>query len=182
MWPEIRFAYPDAELHIFYEVQQWIDKAILLNSEVGIRARYVVRRIEALKRHGVVLRGALPPVQLAQELLQADVMLYPCSPVRHTEGFSVSTMESCAAGAIPVITDADALGEIYGQSGACVIPRSPGREWTDTYLEVVLKLLGDSGREKLRDQVREFSRRFDWGVVSGQWQEMIERRGREKHG
>ena len=138
MWAEIHLAYPDAELHIFYEVQKWLDNATLLNSEIGQRARYIVRRLNELKGHGVFVRGAVAPQVLAEELLQADVMLYPCDPVRFTEGFGVAVLEACAAGVVPIITDADALGEIYGESGAMVVPRGETRKWTDMYIETVL--------------------------------------------
>src|SRR3990167_5364198 len=82
MWPEIRFAHPTAELHIFYEVQKWLDNGRLLNSEIGLRSHYVVNKINALRAHGVILHGAVPPDRLADELLRSDIMIYPCDPIR----------------------------------------------------------------------------------------------------
>ena len=181
LWPEVRFAYPDAELHVFYEVQRWLDQAVLLNSEVGLRARYVVRRTNDLARHGVLFRGPLSPEVLAQDLLQAEVLLYPCDTVRYTEGFGVAVLEACAAGVVPVITDCDALGEVYGESGALLVPRGDGGRWTDTYLEAVLKLLGaPSEIEHRRERVQAFATTYDWRRVAEQWSDMIHRRTEEK--
>lgn len=38
----------------------------------------------------------------------------------NTEGFSVTTMEACASGCLPVITDIDSLGRIYGDAAPMV--------------------------------------------------------------
>lgn len=176
MWPEIRFAYPDAELHIYYEVQKWLDTACLLNSEIGLRSHYVMNRIHALGKHGVYVHGAVSPAQLATELLEADVLTYPTDTIRFTEGFGVSVLEAHAAGLVPIITDADAFGEIYGQSGAIVVPRNGGVRWTDAFLETVLRVLGDSDRENIRPRVRAFARNYDWRSVALIWDELIQRR------
>lgn len=181
MWPEIRFAYPDAELHIFYEVQKWLDQATSLHSEVGVRARYVVSRANSLTKHGVVIHGALPPGELAKELMKADLSLYPCDPVRPTEGFGVAVMEACASGAVPVITDADAFGEVYAESGARMIPRGNSRRWTDEFLEATLSLMAaPSEILQRREAVMKFAKDYDWQIVAGQWQNMIERRLAER--
>src|SRR3990167_8526604 len=177
MWPEIHLAYPDAELHVFYEVQKWLDSAILLNSEIGQRAKYIVRRLNELRSHGVVVHGAIPPATLAQELLQADVMLYPCDPVRFTEGFGVAVLEACAAGVVPIITDADALGEIYGGSGALIVPRGETRKWTDADIETVrYAFQHPEAIDNAREQVRAFAQQYQWDVVARQWEVMIQSR------
>ena len=174
MWPEIHLAYPDAELHVFYEVQKWLDSAVLLNSEIGQRAKYIVRRLNELRSHGVVVHGAIPPATLAQELLQADVMLYPCDPVRFTEGFGVAVLEACAAGVVPIITDADALAEVYGESGAIIVPRGETRLWTDQYIETVLQVFKEPERiEAVRGDVRAFAQKYQWASVSQLWDQMF---------
>lgn len=181
MWPEIHLAYPDAELHIFYEVQKWLDSAVLLNSEIGQRAKYIVRRLNELKTHGVFVRGAVSPKVLAEELLQADLMLYPADPVRPTEGFGVSVLEACAAGVPPVITDADAFQEVYGESGAWIIPREKSRKWTDAYIEMVLHLFQEPRLiEEARGSVRAFAQQYHWTAVAQQWDAMINRHLQKK--
>jgi len=182
MWPEIRFAYPKAELHIFYEVQKWLDKVVRMNNEIGNRALYVANKVQQLSPHGVHLRGALPPASLATDLLDAELMLYPCSTVRFTEGFGVAILEACAAGVVPVITDMDALGEIYAESGAVIVPRGDSRRWTDQYVDTVLRLMDHPDEIKSRsEKVREFAKQYSWQRVATQWNTMIERRLEMKH-
>lgn len=182
MWPEIRFAHPEAELHVFYEVQKWMDNTVRVNNEIGNRAMYVGNKLNQLHGHGVQLRGALPPTTLAADLLDAELMLYPCDTVRFTEGFGVAVLESCAAGVVPVITDTDALGEIYAGSGAVIVPRSDTRRWTDNYLEAVLKLMENPDEIKDRsERVREFAKQYSWQIVAKQWDLMITRRREMKN-
>jgi glycosyltransferase involved in cell wall biosynthesis len=180
LWPEIRREFPDARLHVYYEMEKWIAGCQGLITEVGQRVRYTMRRLQALNGHGVIVEGAVSPLAVADALLQSDFFLYPCDPVAPTEGFSVSTMEACAAGCLPIITDADALGEIYKESGALIIPRGEGRGWVDTYLDTVLAAMKDSedgtGWVAQRRQCRQFAERYDWSYVADQFHAMIERR------
>lgn len=177
MWPEIHFAYPDAELHIYYEVQRWLDKALLMNSEVGNRAKYTISKLNNLQKHGVVVHGAVSPAAVAADLMTSDVMLYPCDPIRFTEGFGVAVLDACRAGAVPVITDVDALGEIYAESGAVIVPRGDTRAWTDHFVEAAIQLLGDEEDKALRrTKVQAFAEHYSWGNVAQTWQSMIERR------
>ena len=174
MWPEIRFAYPDAELHIYYEVQKWLDGAILLTSEIGNRARYVINHIQGIAKHAGVMHGAVPPENLAHGLASCDVMLYPADTIRFTEGFGVAVLEACAAGVVPIITDADALGEVYQKSGAIIIPRGPDRRWTDRFLDTVLTVFKDrDALEALRPFVRNFAAQYDWSHVADLWDAMF---------
>lgn len=177
IWPEIRFAYPTAELHVYYEIQKWIDSATLTNSEVGNRARYVVERMPLLGRHGVFLHGAVSPQRVVAELSLSDVLLYPCDPVRYTEGFGVAVLDACMTGTVPVITDADALGEVYAESGAVVIRRGDTKHWIDEFLETAIKLLGNEEEKQTRRvAVQAFAQRYTWDRVAAEWQTMIEKR------
>lgn len=176
MWPEIRLSYPDAELHVYYEVQKWLNSTVVLNNATGMRARFVVDRLNRGERDRVFLHGALSPQKLASELETVDLMLYPCDPVSFTEGFGAAVLDAMAAGAVPVITDADAFGELYSTSGALVVPRDDNVKWTDRYLEEVLRLMQDRSEiVSRRNLVLEFVSRYDWPLVYQQWMDAIHR-------
>jgi glycosyltransferase involved in cell wall biosynthesis len=189
LWPQIRHAVPDATLHIFYEVRKWIQSVETHANEIGQRGRYMAEKLPLLESHGVVLRGAVSPAEIAQELLRSDVMAYPCDPVSFTEGFSCSTMEACAAGTVPIITNADALGEIYRDSGAIIVPRGSGSGWIEQYRDHLIRALqcqddpADAvAFEDRRKQCRQFAANFDYSIVGKQFQEMLDEGMARKQG
>jgi hypothetical protein len=181
LWPQIKQAVPNATLHIFYEVQKWAAMAVQSANEIGQRARYMLDVLPGLESHGVVLRGAVAPEEIAQELLRSDLMVYPCDTLQFTEGFSCSTMEACAAGAVPIITDVDALGEIYADSGAVIIPRTHNGTWIEAYRDAVISMLlqgempgVDLSLPDRRAKCRAFGAQYDYGLVGKRFHDMLE--------
>ena len=175
IWPEILCAHPSAELHIYYEIQKWMSGAVLLNSEAGIRGRYVVDRLNR-SMPNVFVHGAISPKELAKELATSDVMLYPCDTIRFTEGFGVAVLDACASGVVPVLTDCDALSEIYKNSGAIIIEKGDSREWIDRFRDEAIRLLSTPQEiEQRRNQVMAFAGERTWSLAAHKWQNMIER-------
>jgi len=183
LWPQIRQAIPTATLHIFYEVQKWAAIAVQHANEIGQRARYMLDVLPGLESHGVVLRGAVSPEEIAKELLRSDLMVYPCDTLQFTEGFSCSTMEACAAGCVPIITDTDALGEVYKDSGAVIVPRTQNGTWIEAYRDAVISMLrtGQDPHDPLpmslearRAKCRAFGAQYDYSLVGKQFHDMLE--------
>lgn len=144
-WPAIKRAAPHASLKIFYRLAPWLEQlkatpyfpAIERNRT---RALYIE---EALNRlcagdYGVTVVDSVSRDELQRELAQAEVFLHPCETVSWSEGFSCSTMEACAAGAVPIISDCDALGDVYA-------PLEPVRtgDWT-AWRDRVIRALNDA--------------------------------------
>jgi glycosyltransferase involved in cell wall biosynthesis len=126
VWPRIKAAVPNAKLKIFYELASWINTFLSGPehhmphgrfepglTETGYRARYINLALERYGWMDIELVGSVSREEIAREMSQAECLAYPCDPIRWTEGFSVTTMEGCASGAVPVITSADAMGHIY---------------------------------------------------------------------
>lgn len=179
LWPEIRRAFPDARLSVFYEVQRWIQGVRNLAMKIGLRARYIEQALARLEGHGVYEEGAVPPVQIAEALLGAEILAYPCDPVSSTEGFSSSTLEACTAGCVPIITDADALGEVYKHSGALLVRHGPDASWVEVYRDSLLHLLSNQAEAEVaerRQRCEAFGRSLSWEIVGERWHQMIERR------
>jgi glycosyltransferase involved in cell wall biosynthesis len=176
LWPQIKQAVPNATLHIFYEVQKWIASVMQHANEIGQRGRYMAEKLPILEHHGVVLRGAVSPGEIAHEMLRSDVMAYPCDPVMFTEGFSCSTLESCAAGTVPIITDADALGEVYKESGSVIVPRETGGTWVEQYRDALIETLKTAPDDLAarRTQCRTFAGAFDYAIIGKQFNDLLE--------
>ena len=175
MWPDIRYRYPDAELHVYYELEKWKQSVVAISAEIGNRARYIIEHTRYSGKHGVYFHGAVPPDELAQEVMTCDLMLYPCDTVRFTEGFGSAVLEACAAGTVPVITDCDALGEVYSGSGAVVVPMRNDRTWTDRYLVTLFDLLDNRPEiDSRRGCVVNFAANYDWPKIIAQWDAVID--------
>lgn len=160
LWPEIRRRVPDAELRIFYRLKPWLDRARDLADEVGKRARYIEEGLHTLTRgnFGVTVCDLVPNVQMARELRQAGVLIYPCDPVRYTEGFGCSVLDAAAGGCVPIISDADALAEVHGEASA-VVKGNPGNARA-AWLEAVEYLMNLDAIDPSGKQRREIDKRM----------------------
>lgn len=173
-WPEIRAAVPHAELHIFYRFDQWMDHFTSMEPEPWMdntypelisRAKYIREALRRLDGYGVHVVKSVSRRRMAVEMSRAEVLAYPCDTVSYTEGFSVTLMEACASGMIPVTTDVDALGSIYGKS-VPMVPSPVGgnlREFTG----LVVSALTDPGfRETWSGRSRGLVKSHTWSRLA----------------
>ena len=163
-WPAIRRAVPHAHLRVFYRLDPWLRSFDTTPYFPPIeknrtRALYIE---EALKRlsgpeWGVEVVDSVSRDTLQLELQQAEVFLHPCETVSWSEGFSCSTMEACANGAAPVVSDCDALGEVYA-------PLDPFRtgDWA-AFTERTIRALKDREfREDLSARAVALAKEHTW--------------------
>lgn len=175
IWPYIRKELPEATLKIFYRFEPWYESFKDHHTPIGARARYIGECLDRLGRdgeNGVTLVGAVPNVKLAEELARTQILPYTCDCITFTEGFSVSIMDACAAGAVPIITDTDAIGDIY-RDIAVVLPTNPG-EHIHLWVETIKAVADDSGyRNVLIQRARKFAARFGRMQVAKLWETLI---------
>jgi glycosyltransferase involved in cell wall biosynthesis len=152
LFPEIRAAVPEAQLQVFA-----YDESGPSSGETG-----------------VVMRGAVDKRQLAAELQQAAVFVYPCT---FSETFCTSVAEAQAAGLPVVTTGLAALNERvdhdrdgYLVAGPADSP-SARREFADT----VIGLLRDNAtRGRMGGEALGKARRcYDWEAVASQWERVL---------
>jgi len=183
-WPAIKRAVPHATLHIFYRLQPWLrgfDSTPFFPpiEPLRDRAAYVeecLRRFSELPESlGVTLRDSVSRETIEREMAQAECLAYPCSTTTWSEGFSCSTLEACAAGAVPVISDCDALGEVYG-SAVLISPRSC-IDWVSEWREnVIMVLKSEKDRAELANISKKFAAKHTWKLTTERLVEEITRR------
>lgn len=175
IFPLVREKVPGATLKIFYRFWPWYKAAKDGQDLIGQRARYIAERLAQLgtnNENGVTLVGPVDNKTLALELSKSAVLAYPCAPVRYTEGFSIATLDACAAGCLPVISDADALPSIY-ENNAVVVKGSPKTN-IEGWVDVMVKALTDEPYRKASAQrCVEFASRFSRQEVSKLWERLI---------
>jgi len=187
-WPKIKQNVPHAHLKIFYKLQPWLDNMAGKEfpnpdwMELAQRATYVREALRRLKGHDIEIVGSISRRQINEEMSQAQVLAYPCDTVNWTEGFSVTLMEACAAGVVPVTTDVDALGEIYG--GAAVMVRSPVGERLDKFVQAVTEsLTDDEFRSEVISKTTTLANRYKWSDLTLKLEEILNKHiERGQHG
>lgn len=110
MWPKIKERYPEANLHVMYGVENWVEA---MKWSHNIQAEIALNIEEGLKQDGIIYHGKVGQDELAEIQRGCVAMLYPCETFSPTETGCISVVEACAAGAIPFITDEDCLGPEY---------------------------------------------------------------------
>jgi glycosyltransferase involved in cell wall biosynthesis len=178
-WPAIRRSVSNATLRIFYYgMERYIGLADPESSEGstaehGRRARYIDAAIKRLAGEGVSFIGSSSCHTMRRELSEAMVLAYPCDTVAYSEGFSISTLEGCASGALPVIVGSDALGSIYDGHVPCV--SAPAKKNISQWRDLVIRALVDSKwRNGWVTRARMFAERHDYVDLTVRFEKILE--------
>lgn len=187
-WQNIKKKVPKASLRIFYhltwgkteEYEKGYQEVALDVMEVGQRIRYLRNAAKRLNKLDVEWVGSVSRNQLIGELDEAMVLGYPASVVSpFCEGFSCSIMEACAAGCVPVISDIDALGELYG--GVVPMIGSPGPNNMSEFTDLVVRGLRDEKwREETTAKCQALAAKYTWKLAAGKYIEAIQKHPKYK--
>lgn len=178
-WPKIRRRVPHAELRVFYNFQSWYDNLQNIPHDAGphlretaMRASYIRMALDKLAPHGVTHLHSVSRNQMAKEFSEAQVLSYPCDPIRWTEGFSVTTLEACASRTLPVICGADALQDIYG--GCAITSATPIRAHLPEFVDNVVKgVTDDKFRTDVTDRCLAFANQYRWDVLADRMERLL---------
>ncbi len=179
-WPGIKRAVPAATLKVFYRLEPWFrsfDQTPYFEPIEKLRHRALWCE-EALRRMsgpewGITVVDSVSHDQLMREMAQAEVLLHPCETTSWSEGFSVTVLEGCASQACPIISDCDALGDVYAE-----LDPVPVGQW-DRWRDDVVRALTDTGfRAHRNEKARAIAERLTWQAHAKRLDEVI----REKMG
>lgn len=186
-FPEIRRRVPGAELRVYYRVKPWMEEIL---REPGLRGSKHWKRAKAVKEafetqgsngeNGLYLVGPLPQRALARELGKTRVLAYPCDPVKFTEGFSMTVLDACAAGCVPIVAGVDALTELWWNA-AVVIPGNPSEDKKEAWISTIdLALIDDVYATSCVVSAKARARELTRQIVAKKWEKFLANQIKEK--
>jgi glycosyltransferase involved in cell wall biosynthesis len=176
IFPEVKEEVREATLDIFYRFDPWYQKARELHGPLGDRARYIGECLDRLGRegeNGVRVWGPVSNKEMAGRLRETVLLPYTCDCLSFTETFSVSIMDACLAGCVPLISDEDAIGEIY-KDAAVIIPGKPGRKRDEWRVNCCLALTNEDWARRAGEKAAAFAAHFDRGRVVHVWEGILQ--------
>jgi len=166
IWPKIKKAMPEAELHVYYGWKVFH----AFNKDNPERMKWM-RKVQALmNQEGVVDHGRVGQDELASDLRVTSYWLYP---TYFPEIHCITAQEMQASGVVPITSGYAALMETQ-QSGIKLEGDTYDPEWQESYAQEVIKAMKD--REwtvKEAEKGIKLSKQFDWKLVEKRWQEEL---------
>jgi len=174
-WSAVKKAVPHATLRVFYRLEPWFrgfDTTPHFPPIEKLRHRALWCE-EALRRMsgpewGITVVDSVSHDQLMREMQEAEVLLHPCETTSWSEGFSVTVLEGCANQACPIISDCDALGEVYADLDP--VPVGQWGKWRD---DVVRALTEPAFRAQRNAKARALAEKLTWARHVKQLDEVI---------
>jgi SAM-dependent methyltransferase len=115
---------------------------------------------------------------MKKEMSEASLLLFPVDTVSFSEGFSLSILQSHAAGLVPAISSADCIGSIYKDSG-CIMVDAPIKNNLKEYTQKIIKALKDQTyANEITTKCKSFANKYLWTDIAKQMQEIIKNKGK----
>lgn len=180
-WPRIKKNVPHAHLKIFYKLYPWLESMDSvgynfpsMNEQVR-RAAHIRECLRRLNGYGIEIIGSVSRDRITKEMAEAEALAYSCDTVNWTEGFSVTTMEACAARVVPVVSCVDALESIYGSLDSSV--KAPISDNLDDFVnKIILSLTDEKYRNDVTTKAKELAKNYQWPDIAKKFVDIVERR------
>lgn len=167
IWPDVRRAVPDAELHVYYGWNNF-DKL----AKRGETDPMWKEKIEAMMgQPGIVHHGRVGHRDLVAEFQKASVWAYPCT---FPEIHCITALKAQACNTIPVITTYSAVSETT-LCGFFVPGHPVENRVLETYKNELIRVLSsnevmDDARKQLENMDKS---KFGWDWIAKQWSEEL---------
>lgn len=166
MWPEIRTAFPDAELHVCYGWETFL-QLVGNNPE---RMEWYRSMLTLMQQPGIVDHGRLGKEELAKVRETCGIWSYPTD---FLEINCITALETQRDGLVPVTMSLGALQETVG-TGIKVVGDIKKPEIQKEYLKQLLDMMGDKEKwEKESKKAKKFTNKYDWSTIAMEWDKIL---------
>lgn len=162
MWTTIKKEYPDAEFHICYGWSLF-DLAYNDNRE---RQEWKTKMQKLMEADGITDHGRLSKKKLAKIRKSCGIWAYPTD---FGETNAITALDCQKDGVVPCVINKAGLRESV-QSGVRVEGDISDKEVYETYLQELLKLMGDTDKWKAEQIIgAEWAEKFTWDKIASRW-------------
>ena len=162
MWPDIKQAFPDAQLHIAYGWNLFM-KIAAGNPE---RMKWKMSMDSLLQQKDIFHYGRIGKEELKKVRQSCGIWAYPTD---FKEINCITALECQLDGVVPVTMDLAALNESV-QSGIKITGDIKDVKVQQEYLKELLNLMGD--KETWKKHIikgKKFARKFYWNNIADKW-------------
>jgi glycosyltransferase involved in cell wall biosynthesis len=172
VWPEIYKAYPKSVLNVLYGFSKNADEINKANPNWLPWKYKMIEKLKELEKQGVIYRGKVSHLELADIFNNSTYWLYPC--FGFAEISCISAMKAQAAGCYPITTDKAALDETV-QYGIKVQNEEGKNELNRAnYLKAVLDKFKVGVTPAEQKEMSEWAiKTFGWQEVAKEWDRLF---------
>jgi glycosyltransferase involved in cell wall biosynthesis len=165
MWPKIKEAVPDAELHVYYG----FDVYDFIHRGNPAKKAFKEKILSMMKQEGITYHGRLGHKELAEEVNKCGVWAYPTD---FDEISCISAMKCQALGAVPCVTNKSALQETV-KNGIKVDVDIQDKTGQQAYVEALINLLQHPEEQEDLRNMSWAQSYFSWANVAEQWTTLL---------
>lgn len=162
MWPEVKKAVPQAELHIFYGWQLF-DKFYSNNPS---SMSWKEKMLKMMEHEGITEHGRVAQPDLEEEYKKSGVWAYP---THFGEINCISALKAQAYGCEPVVVNYAALKETvkYGRKvEGDIYDQETKGEFKKQLIGALQKPMDEATRTNM---MKEFSKDYSWKKLANEW-------------
>lgn len=164
MWPDVKKAVPEAQLHVYYGWQLFLE--FYKNNPSSMK--WYEKMCNLLKQDGVTDHGRIPQAELKEEMLKSGIWAYS---THFGEINCISGIKAQAYGCEPVVVNYAALKETvqHGRKVEGDIYDDETKEAFKTQLIEALK--SPMASEERQEMMKWAQDKYGWDKIADQWSE-----------
>jgi glycosyltransferase involved in cell wall biosynthesis len=169
LWSKIKWQVPQAELHLYYGFKNWeiTSKQFPGQPELIEQLKMQIRFLEPF---GVIYHDRVSQEKLAEELLSADVMLYP---TWYPEVGNLSGMLAQTAGVRVVSSNITSFGEIVGDRGTLIDGEWTSPEYQKNFVKGAVRALTNINNYERTHHQKYAQEHFGLDALAKDWEQMF---------